>query len=111
MAFTPLPENVRTALSEAYWDYRERVRVLLDGCSDDELKDFGLDPHEITDADWKLFDGPTRERFLRFHAIARLARRESGRAATPVIARGGIFCVFHGQDMALCAEEHFKNET
>lgn len=106
--FKPLPDDVREALATAYEEYVERVNDALDGCTDEQLADFGFDPNDVSDTEWTLFNAETH---LRLKAITRLARRERMRASAPIIARGGGYCVFHGQDLALCAEEHFKDKT
>jgi hypothetical protein len=109
--YKPLPDDVREALATAYEEYVERVNAVLDECTDEQLAGFGFDANDVSDAEWKLFDAETRLRYLRLKAITRLARRERMRDAAPILARGGGYCVFHGQDLALCAEEHFKDRT
>jgi len=109
--YKPLPDDVREALATAYEEYVERVNAVLDECTDEQLADFGFDANEVSDDEWMLLHPDTRLRFLRLKAITRLARRERMRDAAPIIARGGGYCVFHGQDLALCADEHFKDKT
>lgn len=90
----------KARLSEARFDYRDRVREILKELTDEELHEIvGFSEPDVTD--YARFVDQA-EKAVRLDAAVILARRSRAVRSAATLDAGGVWCVYHDQDFATC---------
>lgn len=86
-------------ISMALIDHRQAVSTLCDRAGrsivEEALSQLPPGPLEVHDV----------HTVKRFHLSLWIARDHHYQAAKPILAKGGVYCVFHGRDLSTCPPE------